>query len=164
MSYTEVTGDLFELGLPAVGHGCNGRGGMGGGIAKDFRLRYPAMYEEYADRCARGAFPLGGFFRYEAPEFDVYNLGTQVQPGAHADLAAISTSVAAALTDVADRRLGRLGLPRIGAGIGGLAWDDVAQTLRALAADSPVELVVVRKPGPKQPSYVTHAPGRQAAS
>ena len=32
-----VTGDLFDLALPALAHGCNCSGSMAGGIAVSFR-------------------------------------------------------------------------------------------------------------------------------
>jgi O-acetyl-ADP-ribose deacetylase (regulator of RNase III) len=66
MAMTMVTGDLFELGLPAIGHGCNCVGSMGAGIAKEFRRRYPRMYQEYRQRCQRGQFGLGDIFPWEA--------------------------------------------------------------------------------------------------
>lgn len=39
-----------------------------------------------------------------------------------------------------------LGLPRVGAGIGGLEWADVREVLREVAAASPAELLVVELP------------------
>lgn len=51
MPVTEVVGDLFDIDLPAIGHGCNSRGSMGAGIAVQFRRRYPDMYREYKRRC-----------------------------------------------------------------------------------------------------------------
>ena len=75
-SYTGVTADLFGFGLPAVGHGCNCTGSMGGGITRDFRLRYPDKYAEYARRCAGGDFVLGGMFVWAITDLVVYNFAT----------------------------------------------------------------------------------------
>jgi O-acetyl-ADP-ribose deacetylase (regulator of RNase III) len=114
------------LDLPALGHGCNCAGAMGAGIAVVFRKRYPAMYREYRRRCAAGEFRPGDVFVWEAPDVVVYNLATQPVPGPTARLDAIEASVRAALADAEVRELPRLGIPRIGAGLGGLDWDDVA--------------------------------------
>jgi O-acetyl-ADP-ribose deacetylase (regulator of RNase III) len=146
MSYTEMTGDLFELGLPAIGHGCNTQGSMAGGIAREVKRRWPDCYDEYARLCRDGRFPLGGFHVWEGDGLVVYNLATQVRPGADARLDAIRQSVAAALADAQARGIERLGVPRIGAGIGGLDWTDVRRFLRDVATESPVELVVVDLP------------------
>jgi O-acetyl-ADP-ribose deacetylase (regulator of RNase III) len=146
MPFTTLTGDLFEAGLPAVGHGCNCTGAMGAGIAVAFKKRYPAMYQEYRQRCADGRFRLGDIFVWEAPDLVIYNLATQPRPGPSATLDAIDASIRAALADAKGRGLSRLGIPRIGAGLGGLEWSDVAEVLTRAADESPVDLVVVSLP------------------
>lgn len=145
MTYREVVGDLFEVGLPAVGHGCNVVGSMGGGVAKVVRQRFPDLYAQYVLDCASGALALGSFTFWQAPDVLIYNLGTQPLPGSNADLDAISRSVTVALADVAERGIRSLGLPRLGAGIGGLEWPDVKSVLRDAAAGSTVDLVVVTR-------------------
>jgi O-acetyl-ADP-ribose deacetylase (regulator of RNase III) len=146
MGLTAVTGDLFEFGLPAVGHGCNCVGAMGAGIAREFRRRFPQMYREYRRRCQTGEFQLGDVFVWQADDLLVYNLATQPVPRPSATLDAINASVRAALADLEQRGVPRLGVPRIGAGLGGLAWPDVAAVLDAAADDSTVDLVVVSLP------------------
>ncbi len=146
MTYTELTGDLLTVDLPAIGHGCNTAGSMAGGIARQVRDRWPQLYAEYVQRCATGRFPLGSFHAVEVGGKLVYNLATQARPGRNADLGAIESAVSAALDDLTRRGLAALGLPRLGTGIGGLAWPDVEATLRRIAMDSPVQLVVVTQP------------------
>jgi O-acetyl-ADP-ribose deacetylase (regulator of RNase III) len=147
MAFTLVTGDLFDLGLPAIGHGCNCAGAMGAGIAVEFKRRFPAMYQEYRRRCRQGSFRLGDIFVWDRePDLVVYNLATQSVPRPSATLEAIDTSIRAALTDAARRGLPRLAVPRIGAGLGGLAWPDVAAVLRQAGDHSTVELTAVSLP------------------
>jgi O-acetyl-ADP-ribose deacetylase (regulator of RNase III) len=143
MGLTAVTGDLFEIELPAIGHGCNCAGAMGAGIAKEFKRRYPDMYVEYRRRCRIGQFQLGDIFVWPTDGLVVYNLATQPVPRPSATLDAIDTSVRRALVDVHRRKIPKLGLPRIGAGLGGLPWPDVAAVLEAAARQSAIELVVV---------------------
>lgn len=145
MTYTETEGDLLTLGLPAIGHGCNCRGSMGGGIAAQLRHRYPQMYEAYRAKCRDGSFRLGGIFVWETEKTVIYNLATQQEPGSDARLEAIQASVLAALADAQTRGLTTLGLPRLGSGIGGLEWTDVSNTLRFLARESPVDLTLVSR-------------------
>ena len=145
MPYRETSGDLFDLGLPAVGHGCNCQGSMRGGIARDVRARWPEMYDEYRRRCENGTFRLGGFFRWDAGDVVVYNLATQQRSGADARLDAVDASVRGALADAASLGLTALGVPKLGAGIGGLDWADVRAVLREAGEASPVELVAVLK-------------------
>lgn len=62
-------------GLVSYAHGCNCAGAMGKGIALDFKVRFPKMYEEYKVRCKNGTFSLGDVFVYSSPPFTVFNLG-----------------------------------------------------------------------------------------
>jgi O-acetyl-ADP-ribose deacetylase (regulator of RNase III) len=39
VTLTLVEGDLFDLQMPAIGHGCKCRGSMGAGIAVQFKRR-----------------------------------------------------------------------------------------------------------------------------
>jgi O-acetyl-ADP-ribose deacetylase (regulator of RNase III) len=147
MAFTVVTGDLFDLGLPAVGHGCNCAGAMGAGIAVEFKRRFPGMYQEYRRQCRQGSFRLGDVFVWDRePDLVVYNLATQPVPRPSATLTAIDTAVRTALGDAEKRGVARLGVPRIGAGLGGLVWSDVAQVLRRASEDSTVELIAVSLP------------------
>ncbi|GAA0583202.1 hypothetical protein GCM10010172_80320 [Paractinoplanes ferrugineus] len=142
------TGDLFAQGFRALAHGCNCRGVMGAGIAREFRRRWPAMYNTYRKACQDRLVQPGDMLPWQAPDGTmIYNLATQDRPGPHATLQAIRTSVAVMLNDAEHAGIDRIGLPRIGAGIGGLPWPDVTAVLEDIAGSSPVRLVVVSLPG-----------------
>lgn len=89
---------------------------------------------------------LGDVFIWVAADKVVYNLATQPVPGPSATLAAIHRSVRRALKDAEQRGIDRVGVPRLGAGLGGLDWPSVEATLRDVAADSHVELIAVTLP------------------
>lgn len=143
MPATFVSGNLFEAPeLDAIGHGCNCAGAMGKGIAVEFKKRFPAMYREYKQRCADGAFGLGDVFFWEDGDTRVFNLGTQKTWRSGAVMSAIESSVERMLAIAEERGVGRIGLPRIGAGLGGLKWSEVRHAIETKAAASKVELVV----------------------
>ncbi|GMU61741.1 MAG: hypothetical protein AMXMBFR34_35040 [Myxococcaceae bacterium] len=138
-----VKGDLFGTpGLDALAHGCNCAGAMGKGIAVEFRKRFPRMYAEYKKRCALGQFSLGDVFVWTEGRTTVFNLGTQRTWRAKADLTAVKTALQAMVRLAEQAGIHRVGLPRIGAGLGGLAWHDVRSELAAIGDSTPVELVV----------------------
>lgn len=135
-------GNLFASELPALGHGCNCAGAMGKGIAVEFRRRWPAMFEEYKRRCADGSFKPGDLLVWEAADRVVFNLGTQRTWRTKAELWAIEKSVRKMIEWAEQHGVPGVALPRIGAGLGGLAWRDVAATLDSVAATTSVEVVV----------------------
>lgn len=150
MSITHVTGDLFTTpGLDALGHGVNCIGRMGAGIAAEFRRRYPAMWSVYSLRCRRNELRPGGLFAWDDPSDGwIYNLATQHGTGPRATLPAIQTSVQRMLAHARAAGVRRIGLPRIGCGLGGLDWTQVRRLLETLAAPDPdIDLVLVSLPG-----------------
>lgn len=138
-----LKGDLFAAsGLNAFAHGCNCAGAMGKGIALEFRKRFPKMYAEYRERCAHGQFNLGDVFVWIEEGVTVFNLGTQKSWRTKADLIAVKTALASMIRLAEQTGIQRVGLPKIGAGLGGLAWEDVRSELVRLGDATRVELVV----------------------
>lgn len=131
--------------MPALAHGCNTLGAMGAGIAREFRRRYPAMYDEYRRRCGEGSFGLGDVLTWwEDPTQPViFNLATQPRRGRCASLGAIRVAVSEML-DQAEHliHVDAIGMPQIGCGLGGLRWMNVRPMLDEVAGGRRVELVV----------------------
>ena len=131
----KVTGnllDMFDNGdFDTIVHGCNTMHAMDGGIAYQIAKRYPEAAA--ADRdCWLGL----GFYSTAAVLRDPLHMGlivnayTQKYPGRDARLFSVVKAF---------RRLkenghlkGRVGIPMIGAGIGGLVWSDVELVLDRL--------------------------------
>ncbi|HEX2908790.1 MAG TPA: macro domain-containing protein [Phototrophicaceae bacterium] len=136
-------GDLFAAGdLNAFAHGCNCAGVMGKGIALEFKRRYPRMYEEYRQRCLRGQFDLGDVFTWSENSLTIFNLATQSKPGSIAQLVAIETALRSMTALGENLHLEKIGLPRIGAGLGQLNWELVKAAIERVAASTTVTLVI----------------------
>lgn len=145
---THVVGDLFEVpDLDAVAHGVNCAGVMGAGIALEFRRRWPAMFDAYKAECRAGNLRLGDVFSWPVDGRWIYNLATQLRPGPGASIWAIESALRNMLFRAQNVGVRRVGMPRIGCGLGGLAWRDVRCVIEAVAAASPIDLVVVSLPG-----------------
>ena len=139
-----VKGDLFaDKSLDAIGHGVNCAGAMGKGIALEFRRRWPAMYEAYKKQCTSNRFAPGDVFVWDADGLVIFNLATQKSWTSSASIPSIWRSVTEMLRIAEhERQLSRIGIPHIGAGLGGLNWNDVKATLVDTATESKVTLVV----------------------
>ena len=146
MPVSYVTGDLFaSRDLDGIGHGCNCAGAMGAGIAVEFRRRWPKMFDEYRARCRDGRFGLGDVFVWKDSGLTIFNLGTQRTWRTKATIEAIETALARMLEIAREERLARVGLPRIGAGLGGLDWSPVKAALSRVGEASAVHLVVFER-------------------
>lgn len=150
MIVNEIQGDLFESTGP-LAHGCNCMGAYAAGVAGLVRDRYPGAYRAYASTIDRQRFYPGhaqavyigkphhnqGYPHY-GQEFDrwVINLGTQVFPGAHANLDLIWFSMRRA-AEFISYNVGPkvINIPFLGCGIGGLEWTDVRPVLESIESD-----------------------------
>lgn len=149
MSFSERKGSLFDADdLDALAHGVNCKGVMGAGIAKEFARRWPDMLVCYRKACTLNGLAvgdvlkLGGFLAFQTEDRLIYNLATQDRPGPDAKLRYVAQGVAGMLNDAEDNGIKRIGMPRIGCGIGGLEWVEVRMIVELLAIESSVEVVV----------------------
>ena len=165
-----VTGDLLadhtntDNELDAIAHGCNCVGIMGKGIALSIRHAYgEAMHADYRLRCMNGEFRPGDAYRWvprPAKRPDLFNLATQYYPGANATVEAVLTSVMrmcsqaeATMAATYHPRPIRIGIPRIGCGLGGLEWGEVEVALELAVETYPlIQLVVHDLPDPGAPA------------
>lgn len=130
MSVQYVTGNLFDnkYKVQAFAHGCNLQGVMGAGIAKEFRYRWPEMYEYYRKECLSNS-PLqpGECLPYFALDEDsnvivIFNLMTQIKVGPNARYEYIEQALKE-MKNIADNLyIESIAMPAIGCGIGGLQW------------------------------------------
>lgn len=139
-----VQGDLFQATEGALGHGVNTVGVMGAGIAAVFRKRFPGLYEDYREACRGGFLQPGGVLPWQDPVSGkwIYNIASQDLPGAHARLDWLATGVGAALDHAYAQGVPVVALPRLGAGIGGLQWEEVLRTLKQVERNRPGGLKV----------------------
>lgn len=150
VTYIEF-GDIFNLqNIPNYAHGCNCAGAMGKGIALQFRDKFPEMYVEYKKMCKEGRFVLGDIYVYNYGIGTIFNLATQVTWRTKADIKAIEDALVKMLNYADENRIYAIALPKIGAGLGDLSWNDVKSIINKTAINYPqVNLYVVEnfKPG-----------------
>lgn len=119
-------GDIFNLkDVNSYAHGCNCAGAMGKGIALQFKIKYPKMYLEYKNLCKKEMFNLGDTFIYKHEKGYIFNLGTQKSWRTKAKIDAIEEALNKMLLFASENHIYKIGLPKIGAGLGGLDWKNV---------------------------------------
>jgi O-acetyl-ADP-ribose deacetylase (regulator of RNase III) len=120
---------LLDSGTHYFAHGANCYAAMGGGVAAALAAAYPKVAE--IDR--KWGVPLGkerlgrSTFAGLSSGVGVFNLYSQLYPGPHFS----GEALASALEEVKARGVDKLTIPKIGAGIGGAAWEDVVEVLEA---------------------------------
>lgn len=140
-------GDIFQLeGVHSFAHGCNCAGAMGKGIAVQFKLKFPEMYEEYRMLCKSGRFLPGDVYTYQHGDGVVFNLGTQKSWRTQATLEYVEMSLSKMMNIAKDLHITSIAMPAIGAGLGGLRWGDVKAIINKVSLEHPeTDLFVVEK-------------------
>ena len=138
-----LKGDLFQTeGVRAYAHGCNCAGTMDAGVSVAFKKRWPAMFEEYAARCADHRFHLGDVLVWTTEDAVVYSMAIQEHWKSKAKISAFTRALRRTVELAEHAGVARVGFPRIGAGLGGLDWTRVKSVFTAVGAATEVELVV----------------------
>jgi O-acetyl-ADP-ribose deacetylase (regulator of RNase III) len=136
-------GDLLGTSdLDAYAQGCSCTGALDVGVGVAFKKRWPGMAEEFLALCADKRFHLGDVFVWIEGKNTIYNLGLQENWKERARLAALTKAVRRMVELAVPAGVTRIGLPRIGTGLGGLEWLRVKSVLTEIGAETPVELRV----------------------
>lgn len=125
-----VTGNLLDSNMQAIAHGCNCQGVMGAGIAKQIRDRWPNVYEIYRLKHDKMGLELGSILPVRTLDDRlVINCMTQSGYGSsnqqHVDYDAIASCMAAMNDRAETWGVTEIGMPRIGAGLGGGDWERI---------------------------------------
>lgn len=138
-------GNIFDLkGISSYAHGCNCAGAMGKGIALQFRDKFPVMYQQYKKMCQEGRFSLGDVFIYNHDNEVIFNLATQKTWRTKANITAIETALMKMLDYADQNKISKIAIPKIGAGLGGLNWNDAKIVIDKTANNFPdIDLFVV---------------------
>lgn len=143
-------GDIFHIeNVTSFAHGCNCAGAMGKGIALQFRNKFPSMYDEYKSLCKNGQFNPGDVFDYNYGNGHIYNLATQATWRPCAKIEYIKASLLKMLELASAEQVSKIALPAIGAGLGGLKWEDVKKAICEASEKFPtITLYVVEEYSP----------------
>lgn len=137
-----IKGDLFthnSVRRVVLAHACNPHGSWGGGIAVQFRKRYPDAYTKYAEHCrANGPLLLGTAYLIPAGDQYVACLFTSDFNNSVAEIVEYTRSSLrdlagklGELEDVEQDKTGRpvVNMPKINSGIFNVPWEDTERAL-----------------------------------
>jgi O-acetyl-ADP-ribose deacetylase (regulator of RNase III)/uncharacterized protein YwgA len=138
-----LIGDMFASEMQTIVNTVNCVGIMGKGIAQIFKKEYPAMFEDYADRCARGEVRLGEPYHYkDLTGVSIVNFPTKGHWRAATRLDDVEAGLDYFVNHFQAWGVTSVAFPPLGCGNGGLEWATVGplmySKLRALGI--PVEI------------------------
>lgn len=127
------SGDLLSDDAEALVNAVNCQGSMDGGIARQFKIRFPEYFRAYAQSCERGEIRLGEVDLYATgrsrPPFYFVNFPTMALPGQKARLEDIESGLLDLGLIIEKRRIRSVAIPALGCGVGGLEWETVRNSI-----------------------------------
>lgn len=129
-----IRGNVFDAFLypnSLVVHGCNAQGVMGSGVAKVVRNDFPAAYYEYVRKYEESGLKLGDVIPVMVlPSRYIINAITQEFYGTdkrrYVNYHAIEVCFGQVRKFVDQNGIETINYPKIGAGLGGGNWDEIA--------------------------------------
>ncbi len=124
--FKALIGNLFVSRAQTLVNTVNCVGIMGTGVALEFKKAYPAMFEDYAARCARGLVRLGEPYLYrDLSGARIVNFPTKDHWRSASRLADIERGLDHFLACAGEWDIQSVAFPPLGCGNGGLAWAEV---------------------------------------
>jgi O-acetyl-ADP-ribose deacetylase (regulator of RNase III) len=128
----EIHPDIFRSDADAIINTINCVGVMGGGLAAQFRERYPEMNAAYQTACARGEVKIGKMWSWFERQDGrwLINFPTKLDWRNPSELSYVTLGLKDLRAVIVDLSLKSIAIPPLGCGLGGLSWADVEPMIR----------------------------------
>ena len=130
---TFTTGDIFQDDAHAIVNPVNCVGVMGKGLALEFKKRFPRNYQEYSEACQNKLVQPGRMFicrtKQTGPQGCVINFPTKRHWRDGSRIDDIRDGLRAMADDMEKLQIPSVAVPALGAGLGGLDWEDVREII-----------------------------------
>lgn len=144
------TGDILKADAEAIVNTVNCVGIMGRGIALQFKKAFPANFRAYALACEEGEVQPGRMFVFDTGAFTnpryIINFPTKRHWKGKSRIEDIDSGLIALAQEVRERGIKSIAIPPLGAGLGGLDWNDVRPRIEAALRDVPDLDVLIYQP------------------
>lgn len=135
------TGDIFESTAHALVNPVNCEGVMGNGLALSFKNRFPGLFEAYKNDLFMSTLGIGEPMIWKGPRW-VVNFATKESWRKPSKMEYIEWGLKSLRERLADWGVTSIALPRLGCGLGGLAWADVKPLVEKYLGDLTIPVEV----------------------
>ncbi|MBS3973012.1 MAG: macro domain-containing protein [Erysipelotrichia bacterium] len=136
------TGTVFNVECDARVNTVNCLGVMGAGIALEYKLRYPEMFEEYKEKCLKKFIKLGKVDYWSTNQEIIVNFPTKYDFRYPSELKWIEYGLIDFLDTYKTLNINRVAFPKLGVGNGELDWIDVKRLMEMYLNDIELEVII----------------------
>ena len=123
IKYTK--GDIFDSQCQAIINTVNCEGKMGKGLAYQFKKKFPEMEQDYVKVCLNGELYPGKLHIYQEKNFLIINFPTKNKWREKSKIEYIVIGLRKLKEEIIKKGIKSVAIPPLGAGNGGLNWNEV---------------------------------------
>jgi len=126
---------VFGTDAQTIVNTVNCMGVMGAGIALEFRLRYPEMFEDYSKRCQNHEVKTGYPYLHKHDDIWILNFPTKHHWKYNSRLEWIEKGLKYCKDNYKREGIQSVAFPKLGTNKGGLIWEDVNELMKKYLKD-----------------------------
>ena len=137
-----VKGFFFDSEAQTLVNTVNCRGVMGKGVALEFKIRFPDMYEDYREKCKLLKIEPGKVYLHKGTTPWVLNFPTKDHWKSYSNINNIKLGLQDLVQNYKGWGITSLAMPALGCGHGGLDWDKVKPLIKEYLGDLEIAIEV----------------------
>lgn len=145
-NFYDYSGNIFEFKGDMIVNTVNCVGAMGAGIARQYRDRYPAMYDRYQWLCRNGLFDVGMLWIYNAYDYRVLNFPTKLDWKNDSKIEYIEAGLIKLVVKYKEYGITSICFPPLGCGKGNLKWSDVKPLIIKHLQNTDMDVYLISPP------------------
>jgi len=123
-SISHIYGNIFDSKMQTIVNTVNCVGFMGGGIALEYKRRYPDMFKEYKERCLNGTLKMGELHLWNNDEPWILNFPTKIHFKDPSKEEFIEKGLKKFVSNYKKHSIESIAFPQLGTQLGGLDWEN----------------------------------------
>lgn len=117
-----VHGNIFDSPAQTIVNPVNCMGAMGAGLARQFKERYPSMFEKYKQCCLNNSLMPGKLLLHKAEDHWILNFPTKDDWRDKSRISYIEDGLRKFVETYEQRGITSIAFTKLGCGLGGLDW------------------------------------------
>lgn len=139
---TVLTGNIFTTACNTIVNTVNCVGVMGAGIAYEYRLRYPEMYEKYQKLCKENLLQIGSLWIYKAENKSILNFPTKNDWKQPSKIEYLEKGLQKFVDTYKEKEITSIAFPLLGASHGGLTQEQSLSTMKKYLTQCDIEIEI----------------------
>jgi O-acetyl-ADP-ribose deacetylase (regulator of RNase III) len=135
-------GTVFNADAEAIVNTVNCTGVMGAGIAAEFMLRFPKMFEDYKERCENKEIQVGKVSYFKDESYTIINFPTKWHFKYPSQIEWIELGLKDFVKTYRRFDFGSVAFPKLGTLNGGLKWADVKALMEKYLSNLDIDVII----------------------